>query len=112
MFRTFFLASRLLLCSATAALAQQALPNDAVGGGEVRMVGSGDDASFVRTGPAPSQPGRAAVLQGGTGDGPEVTYIAPVPPGERGRLALLMGSRDEATVVYPGREIGAPGTRG
>ncbi len=112
MIRIAILATRLLLCSATAAVAQPAPPGNLVGGGEVRMTGSGDEAAFTRLGPATSQAGRPAQLLGGQGAGPEVGYLAPVPPGERGRSALLMGSGDEAVLAYGDGLTGAPRARG
>ena len=112
MFRTLFLASRLLICTAGAALAQPMLPGPASAGAEVRMSGSGDDTAFEYHGRLPSQAGRLATLGGGTGGGPEVTYLAPVPPGERGRIARLMGSREDATVIYLDEQTATPRIRG
>ena len=77
-----------------------ALEGNAVGGGAIGMTGAGDDAAFERIAEGPAQPARAARLDGGAGGGPEVVYLAPVPAGERGRMALLLGSGEEARVIY------------
>jgi hypothetical protein len=108
MIRTIFLASRLLLCSATAAIAQPALAGTGIGGGEARMSGSGDNVTIERIGPSRSQAGRAAMMLGGSGSGPEVLYLAPIPRSERGRSAVLMGSGENATVIDLQGLTGAP----
>ena len=99
MLRIAILASRLLLSSVTAAVAQPAPPGDLVGSGEIRMTGSGDEAAFTRLGPATSPGGRPAQRRGGPGGGAEVCYLPPVPPGERDRSALLMRSGDAAVLA-------------
>lgn len=109
MIRIAILATRLLLCSATAAVAQPALPGNLVGGGEVRMAGSGDEAAFPRLLPGAIQRGRAGSLQGGPGAGPEAGQLDPVPPSERGRSALLMRGGDAASIAFRSGLLGAQG---
>lgn len=100
MFRTMMLASVVVFGAAGAAMAQDGAIGNVVGGGEARVIGGGDDASVAYSARGASQAGRRAQVSGGTGDGPEVLYLGPVPAGERGRSALLLGSGENATIVY------------
>ena len=104
MFRTMMLASVVVFGAAGGAMAQDGGASPAignvVGGGVARVSGGGEDASIAYSARGATQSGRPAQVSGGTGDGPEVQYLGPVPAGERGRSALLLGSGENATIVY------------
>ncbi len=103
MFRTMMLASVVVFGAAGAAMAQDGASSaigNVVGGGVARVSGGGEDASVAYSARGATQAGRGAQISGGTGDGPEVQYLGPVPAGERGRSALLLGSGENATIVY------------
>jgi hypothetical protein len=88
------------------------------GGGVATMNGGGDDMQVdYSTGGAGvswgtlAQTPRLARMTGGTGDGPEVEYLDPL-PSRLGREAWMVGGGDDARVVYASPYAAAmPSTR-
>ena len=80
--------------------------NSVVGGGIATMFGGGDDRVIIySTGEvgAAAQPRRSARLLGGSGDGPQVEYLAPSPT-TLGRNARLVGGSDTEVVRLSPRQ--------
>ncbi|MDI3307218.1 MAG: hypothetical protein QJR07_08945 [Acetobacteraceae bacterium] len=111
MFRKTMIAATLLVGLAGTAGARETVGANAaayvppgagnvVGGGAAWLIGGGTDSIVQRDTNSPAQPGRAARLAAAGGGEAEVLYIEPVPPGARGRDALLLGGGDNAVIVY------------
>lgn len=84
-------------------------PGNVVGGGGATAFGGGDDMTIVYStagagagGGVQAQTGRAARIAGNDGDGPQVEYLGPLPPGI-GRHARLGSTGDGPEVDYDDR---------